>query len=111
MKEEAVRTHIIILAAAALVYASSASPALGQSAPPSPTAELGVEPANWGLTPFAAVSALALRPEDRSAIRALEDRHIAERRAFEDKYENELRQLIRKQADEREALRARLAGK
>lgn len=81
---------------------------MAQSAPPSPTSDLGGETANWGLAPFAAVPTLALRPEDRVAIRGLEDQHIKERRIFEDKYEAELRQLIRKQAEEREALRARL---
>lgn len=83
-------------------------PAQAQNAS-SPTADLGTEPANWGLTPFAAVPALTLRPEDRVVIRALEDQHLKERRAFEDKYEGELRALIRKQAEERDALRARLS--
>ena len=85
------------------------SPTRAQNAS-SPAVELGGEPANWGLAPFAAIQVIALRPEDRSAIRALEDQHIKERRAFEDKYETELRRLIRKQAEERETLRTRLAS-
>ena len=72
--------------------------------------ELGAETGNWGLAPLAAIPAIALRPEDRTAIRALEDQHIKERRSFEDKYETELRRLIRKQAEEREALRTRLSA-
>jgi Spy/CpxP family protein refolding chaperone len=87
-----------------------ASAARAQSAPPSPASELGSETGNWGLAPFAAIPTFAVRPEDRAAIRAMEDQHIKERRAFEDKYEAELRALIRKQAEEREALRARLSA-
>ncbi len=83
--------------------------AWAQSAAPSTTPELGAETGNWGLTPFAAIPTIALRAEDRSAIRKLEDQHIKERRAFEDKYEAELRVLIRKQADERESLRVKLS--
>jgi Spy/CpxP family protein refolding chaperone len=107
------RKPSIICAAIAAVCASGflpAPPASAQLAPPAAAVDPGGEPGNWGLTPFAAVPAIALRPEDRAAIRALEDQHIKERRAFEDKYEAELRQLIRKQADEREALRARLSA-
>jgi Spy/CpxP family protein refolding chaperone len=84
------------------------SPAQAQNAS-SPALESGGEPANWGLAPFVAIPAITLRAEDRAAIRALEDQHIKERRAFEDKYETELRNLIRKQAEEREALRTRLS--
>lgn len=91
---------VTILTALQLARAQNAS---------SPTQELGTESANWGLTPFAAIPTIALRPEDRSTIRSLEDKQIKERRAFEDKYEGELRALIRKQAEEREALRARLS--
>ena len=102
----------IIFAAIALAGSSFITvPTAGaQNALPSPTFELGTETGNWGLTPFAAIPTIALRPEDRSAIRALEDQHIKARRAFEDKYEGELRVLIRKQAEEREALRARLSA-
>lgn len=102
---------ILVVIALACAGSVAGSAAQAQSTPPSPTSELGAETGNWGLTPFAAVPTLALRPEDRTAIRDLEDRHIRERRTFEDKYEAELRQLIRKQAEEREALRARLANR
>ena len=100
----------IITAAIALAGSSAITlpAARAQNALPSPTSELGAETGNWGLAPFAAVPAIALRPEDRTAIRALEDQHIKERRAFEDKYETELRALVRKQAQEREELNARL---
>lgn len=72
--------------------------------------ELGSESANWGLAPFVTLPALPLRAEDRLAVRSLEDQHLKERRQFEDKYETELRALIRKQAEEREALRTRLSA-
>ena len=84
--------------------------AQAQNAAPSSPSDLGAETGNWGLAPLAAVPTIALRPEDRTAIRALEDQHIKERRVFEDKYEKELRGLIRKQAEEREALRTRLSA-
>ena len=102
----------MIFAAIALAGSSiiTAPMTRAQNAAPSPTSEPGTETGNWGLTPFAAIPTIALRPEDRLAIRALEDQHIKERRAFEDKYEGELRALIRKQAEEREALRARLSA-
>ena len=102
----------IIFAAIVLVGSSAitVSTAGAQSAPPSPTSELGAETSNWGLAPFVAIPTISLRPEDRSAIRALEDQHIKERRAFEDKYAGELRSLLHKQEAEREALRAKLSG-
>ena len=88
----------------------AAPAALAQNTLPSATIELGSETGNWGLTPFAAIPTIAVRPEDRAAIRALEDQHIKARRVFEDKYETELRALIRKQAEEREVLRTRLSA-
>jgi Spy/CpxP family protein refolding chaperone len=98
----------IITAAAVGAAAVLASPARTQNAGGTP--DIGAEPGNWGLAPFAAIPTLTLRPEDRTAIRSLEDKHLRERRAFEDKYEAELRELIRRQAQEREALRLRLSG-
>ena len=102
---------LMILAVILLAGAGNAMipAARGQNATSGPATELGGEAANWGLTPFAAIPTLAVRAEDRAAIRALEDQHIKERRAFEDKYETELRALVRKQAEEREVLGNRLA--
>jgi Spy/CpxP family protein refolding chaperone len=103
---------MIVAAIVAVIATGLAAPAgYAQNAPPSPTADLGQESGNWGLAPFSAVPAIALRPEDRTAIRTLEDQQIRERRAFEDKYEGELRTLMQKHADEREALRARLSNR
>ncbi len=103
------RKSVVFAAVVVGVGCVMALAALAQNATSSPPSDLGAETGNWGLTPFAAVPMIALRPEDRTAIRALEDQHIKERRAFEDKYETELRRLIRKQAEEREALRTRLS--
>lgn len=101
--------RLMILAAIAVMGAAwiTVPAARGQSAVSSPTTELGDE--SVGLTPYVAVPTIALRAEDRAAIRALEDQHIKERRAFEDKYATELRALVRKQAEERETLNTRLA--
>jgi len=102
------RTMVFAVIAVAGLSGLVAPAALAQNTLPSPTTELGSETANWGLTPFAAIPSIAVRSEDRAAIRALEDQHIKARRIFEDKYETELRALIQKQANEREALRTRL---
>lgn len=99
----------LVAAAVAIAALHATSPAWAQSPPSSPAVDPGSETGNWGLAPFAAVPTISLRPEDRAAVRALEDRHIGERRRFEDKYDAELRALISRQAEEREALRARLA--
>jgi Spy/CpxP family protein refolding chaperone len=99
-------TVAVVTAGAVLISMPMANAQNAQSG----LSEMGTETGNWGLTPFSAVPTFTVRPEDRAAIRALEDQHIKERRAFEDRYEGELRRLIRKQAEEREALRARLVG-
>ena len=104
------RTMVFAAIAVAGLSGLAAPAALAQNALPGPTIELGSETGNWGLTPFAAIPTIAVRPEDRAAIRTLEDQHIKARRLFEDKYETELRALIRKQAEEREALRTRLSA-
>ncbi|MBM3569833.1 MAG: hypothetical protein FJX46_13895 [Alphaproteobacteria bacterium] len=98
----------VALLAALIAVPAAEQPARAQGV--SAATDPGDETGNWGLVPFAAVPILALRPSDRAAIRTLEDRHIQERRAFEDKYETELRALVRKQAEERESLRARIAA-
>lgn len=104
------KTISVILAVLFVSVGLIVSPAAqAQNATPNIPSELGAEPSNWGLAPFAPIPTFAVRPEDRAAIRALEDQHIKERRAFEDKYEDELRTLMRKQAEEREALRAQLS--
>ena len=104
-KKSTISTAVAVIVAGGLV----AWAAYAQNAQPGPTYDLG-ESGNWGLVPFSAVPTVALRPEDRAAIRMLEDQQIKERRAFEDKYETELRQLIQKHANEREALRSRLSN-
>jgi hypothetical protein len=109
-REEGLNMRIVVFAAVfAAVGCIAGSPAKAQNLQTA-LPEVGAETGNWGLTPFTAIPTFALRADDRAAIRALEDQHIKERRAFEDNYETELRRLIRKQAEEREALRNRLAA-
>jgi hypothetical protein len=75
-----------------------------QDAPPSPTSEQGKETGNWGLAPFIPIPTLALSAEAKQSVRDLEDRQLSERRALEDKFNEELLALLKKQAGEREAL-------
>ncbi len=79
-----------------------------QDAQPIPTSEQGKEPGNWGLAPFIPIPILALSAEAKQTVRDFEDQQLRERRALEDKYDEELRALLKRQADEREALVLRL---
>lgn len=93
----------VLAAAAPLVPAQTASP---PAAPPGGISDLG----NFGALPYEALMRpVPLRPEDKQALRKLEDRHIQERRALEDRYEQELRALQAKQFAEREAFFKSLA--
>ncbi|MBM3555811.1 MAG: hypothetical protein FJX47_09675 [Alphaproteobacteria bacterium] len=81
---------------------------LAQAQAPGPPPEGGTEVGNWGLVPYVAFEAMVLRPEERSAYRQIEDRHVREMRALEDRYETDLLALRRRQADEREAFKKSL---
>lgn len=81
--------------------AAPVAPAAVPTLPPS----AGNEVSNFGSVPFTTQEQLLLRPEDKSALRTIEDRHLKELRWLEDKYEADLRALRQRQADEREALR------
>ena len=83
------------------VVVCAASPVSAQQAASNSETEMG----NLGLIPFTAQETLLLRPEDKAAIRKLEDKHLKEIREFEDKYASDLLAMRRKQAEEREALR------
>lgn len=84
---------------------AAAAPA--QAAEPQGAPEgAGIETGNLiGTVPFTAQEQLLLRPDDKAAIRKLEDKHVKELRDLEDKYAGDLRALRTKQADEREVLR------
>jgi Spy/CpxP family protein refolding chaperone len=98
-----------ILAAACLLGALSIG-AVAQDAPSSPPSELGSESANWGLAPFVPIMTLSLSAENKKKVRDLEDTQLQERRVLEDRYEAELRAMLIRQADVREALRKLLLG-
>jgi len=69
---------------------------------------VGTEVGNFGDVPFQNRQLVLTRPEDRAAWRALEDKHIGERRALEDRMARMLLDLMQQQANERdEFLRAR----
>jgi hypothetical protein len=88
-----------------VLLCTSGSVIAQQAVQPSQPADSGTEMGNLGLVPFMAQETLLLRPEDKAAIRKLEDKHLKELRDFEDKYATDLLAMRRKQADEREALR------
>jgi len=89
----------------AVLLFTSMSVMAQQAAQPGPSADLGTEMGNLGLVPFTAQETLLLRPEDKAAIRKLEDKHLKEIRDLEDKYATDLLAMRRKQAEERETLR------
>lgn len=86
-----------------LAVAQNASPL---ASPPGGISDLG----SFGTLPYETLARpVLLRPEDKQALRRLEDKHIQERRALEDRYEQELRALQAKQYAEREAFFKSLA--
>ena len=54
--------------------------------------------------PYQLEPQMSLRTNEKTALRKLEDKHIAELRAIEDRYEQDLRALRAKQQAEREVL-------
>lgn len=68
--------------------------------PPQASTELG----NFGDTVGTPARLVLTSPEQRAAWRALEDRHLAQRRELEDRFAEELRALMSRQAEERDAL-------
>jgi hypothetical protein len=88
--------------------ATQAVPVVGPAAPPTsqpPMPAAGAEVVNFGTLPFTAQEQLLLRPEDKTALRTIEDRHLKELRQLEDRYEADLRVLRQRQADERDTMR------
>jgi len=68
--------------------------------PPQASTELG----NFGDTAGTPARLVLTSPEQRAAWRALEDRHLAERRELEDRFADEIRALMARQAEERDAV-------
>lgn len=99
------RTATFGLAAATMLALGAAS-AHAQQTPPAPAApESGVSDlGSFEAVPYDMRSYLVLRPEDKAAMRRLEDKHIAELRALEDRFEKDVRALRLKQNAEREAV-------
>lgn len=98
--------RFIPLALAIGMSMASLTGALAADRPPPPAlpADAGSETGNLGGMPFISMSGMALRAEDKAAMRKLEDKQVAERRQFEDRFEAELRTLRQRQYEEREAL-------
>ena len=81
-----------------------------QDPQPAPASEQGMETGNWGLAPFIPIPTLALSAEAKQTVRDLEDQQLRERRTLEDKYDEEVRVMLKRQAEEREALILRLTA-
>lgn len=84
---------------AVLLLVGAAAMAVAQP-PPQASTSLG----NFGDTVGTPARIVLTSPEQRAAWRALEDRHLAQRRELEDRYADELRALMTQQAEERDAL-------
>lgn len=88
----------ISLAAAGLV-------GLAQGQQPSTVPADGISDiGSFEQVPYKLEPQLMLKAEDKLALRKLEDKHIAELRAFEDRYEKDLRTLRARQQAERESM-------
>ncbi|KIM00418.1 hypothetical protein CCC_01829 [Paramagnetospirillum magnetotacticum MS-1] len=90
---------LAILAMTAPVTAGAADPK------PALPAEAGTDVGNWGTMPYSPAEQALTNPENKKAMRELEDRQIKEVRVLEDKQDEERMALKRKQANEREALK------
>jgi len=73
--------------------------------PPQASSELG----NFGDTAGTPARLVLTTPAQRDAWRQLEDRQLAERRRLEDQFAEDLRALMVRQAEERDALLRTLA--
>jgi hypothetical protein len=76
-----------------------------RGAPAEGTSDVG----NWGSAPYVAGDFAIPRPDDRTAMRKLEDKHILELRQLQDKHDGEVRALRVQQAKERDDLRRSFA--
>lgn len=101
------RSVLIGLAAAALVglgpavHAQQTTKAQQPSrAPTEGISDIG----SFEQVPYRLEPQLNLRAEDRITLRKLEDKHIAELRAMEDRFEKDLRTLRTRQQSERDAM-------
>lgn len=93
---------------AALAWVAVSSDGLAQQQPPSQLTEGSGEVRNFGTLPYSLADVPVLRPEQRAAMRSLEDRQLRELRELEDAFEAHLRSLRERHAQEREQLRRSL---
>ena len=103
-----IRSHLLPLLVATACILGLPPAGQAQDALPNQNTEQGKESGNWGLAPFIPIPILALSAEAKQTVRDLEDSQLRERRALEDKFQDELRGLLKRQAEEREALILRL---
>lgn len=99
------RTNAIwpcLASAAALAVTAPAS--LAQGKPPAAAAEGVSDVGSFEASPYRSIPQLFLSAQEKEALRKLEDKHIQETRAFEDRIDSETRALRIKQYAEREAL-------
>ncbi len=86
------------------IVVAAALAGLAQAQQPSTVPQDGVsDVGSFEAVPYSLEPRLALRVEDRLALRKMEDRHIGELRAIEDRFDRDLRALRTKQQAEREA--------
>ncbi|MBI1965865.1 MAG: hypothetical protein HYS46_06410 [Betaproteobacteria bacterium] len=98
------RIRIIAAIVVIAVVAVMERPRAADTARPAPSAETSSDVGNWGSVPYVSREQLILRPEEKTALRQLEDRHLQEMRVLEDRFEREFRTLRQKHFQERETL-------
>jgi hypothetical protein len=102
---------IALAVAAAAAFASL--PARAQETPRQPAVpEAGIsDVGSFEAIPYGMAAQILLRPDEKVTLRKLEDKHIQELRAIEDRFDNDLRTLRAKQQAEREAMLKAFAAK
>ena len=90
--------------AGATLFALAGATGFAQQTPPTTIPADGISDiGSFEQVPYSLVPQVMLRAEDKLVLRKLEDRHIGELRAMEDRFEKDLRTLRAKQQVERES--------
>jgi hypothetical protein len=96
----------------AVALALAASAVFAQQTPPSTVPPDGISDiGSFEQVPYRLEPQLTLRTEDKLVLRKMEDKHIGELRAIEDRFDRELRALRAKQQIERETAIKSFAAK
>ena len=101
------KTHKLCIGLAAAGLAGLAQGQQPSTAPVDGISDVG----SFEAVPYRLEPQVMLRAEDKMALRKLEDKHIQELRAIEDRFEKDLRGLRAKQQAERDSMLKSFASK